>query len=210
MELILASGSPRRQELLKMCGYEFTAIPSREAEEAHEEDPKRLVRRLAEAKAVSVFEGLPEERKRNALVLGSDTVVVLDGEVLGKPETKHEARAMLKELSGRVNTVYTGVAIVSALPEGEGALVVSDGDEAKVFFAELTDEEIEAYVESGDPLDKAGAYGIQGAFSVHITGIEGSYFTVVGLPVHLVYELLKCFGIMPKYPKKGEGPDTPN
>jgi septum formation protein len=202
LELILASGSPRRRELMAMCGYDFTVIPSCEEEKVIEKEPALLVKRLAEAKAMSVWKSLPKERRAGAAVLGSDTVVVLDGEVLGKPSSKEDAVRMLRELSGRANVVHTGVALVTALPDGEGALVVSDGDEAKVFFAELDDEEIEAYVESGDPLDKAGAYGIQGAFSVHITGVEGSYFTVVGLPVHLVYDLLKRFGILPAHAKK--------
>ena len=195
MELILASGSPRRRELLSMCGYEFTVMKSEASEEAEPLSPDELVKRLAEAKALSVFMSLPKERQMGAVVLGSDTVVVLGDTVLGKPKDEAEAFDMLRMESGRENTVYTGVSVVRC---GDGAPeCVSECDAARVTFAELTDDEIRDYVATGDPLDKAGAYGIQGPFSVHITGIVGSYFTVVGLPVHTVYRLLKAFGVTP-------------
>ena len=200
MELILASGSPRRRELLSMCGYEFTVIKSGAAEETRASEPEELVRALAEAKALGVFRSLPEERQKQAVVLGSDTVVVLDGTILGKPRDEAEAFAMLKAESGRENVVYTGVAAVRMDENGEET--VSLCDHARVRFDRLSDEEILEYISTGDPMDKAGAYGIQGPFSVHITGIEGSYFTVVGLPVHTVYRLLAAFGIRP-VPKKG-------
>lgn len=200
MELILASASQRRRELMEMCGYEFSVIPSRAGEDIEEEDPAKLVQRLAVIKARSVFDSLPAERKKNAAVVGSDTVVVLDGKILGKPCSKEEAHSMLRLESGRENTVYTGLAVVCAGSCGhEGHVSISACcDSAIVRFAELTDEEIEAYISTGDPLDKAGAYGIQGAFSVHITGITGSYFTVVGLPVHLLYRELKKAGVLPR------------
>ena len=195
MELILASGSPRRRELLSMCGYEFTVMKSEASEETEPLPPDELVKRLAEAKALSVFSSLPKERQCEAVVLGSDTVVVLGGAVLGKPKDAEDAVNMLRMESGRENTVYTGVSAVRM--NGEGVECVSVCDAARVMFAELTDDEIRDYVATGDPLDKAGAYGIQGPFSVHITGVVGSYFTVVGLPVHTVYKLLKSFGVTP-------------
>lgn len=198
MELILASASQRRRELLENCGYDFTVIPSLDSENAKTDDPKKLVERLSLNKALSVFMSLPEERRRRAAVIGSDTVVVLDGEILGKPKDEEDAKNMLRRESGRVNTVHTGLAVVTE----KGVSVVSD--EAEVSFAELGEDEMTAYVASGDPLDKAGAYGIQGMFSVFIEGVKGSYFTVVGLPVHLVYRELKKIGVLPRFERMGE------
>ncbi|MCR5808459.1 MAG: Maf family protein [Clostridiales bacterium] len=215
MELILASASQRRSELMRNCGYEFTVIPSSASENIGADTPKELVERLALAKALEVFSGLSGERKKGAVVIGSDTVVVMDGEALGKPKDESEAAAMLRRESGRVNTVHTGLAVVklNASPEGGEELYVSVvSDEAKVRFAELDEDEIAAYVATGDPLDKAGAYGIQGRFSVFVEGIEGSYFTVVGLPVHLVYRELKKVGVLPgkrSEPRRTIAPDPP-
>jgi septum formation protein len=197
MELILASGSARRSELLKNCGYEFTVIKS-EADESlvNEKEPAELVRRLSLLKARTVLDSLDEERRRSAVVLGSDTVVVLDGRVLGKPVNAGDAFGMLRAGSGRENTVYTGVAVVRY--EGGKIKTLVDHDSARVFFAELSDREILDYIATGEPMDKAGAYGIQGSFSVFIDRIEGSYFTVVGLPVNKAYRMLKEAGIVPK------------
>ncbi len=192
MELILASASPRRTELLRVCGYDFTVIPSAADESGVPAcSPEELVQRLSLIKAESVFRSLPEERRREAVVLGSDTVVVLDGAILGKPRSKEEAAEMLRRESGNVNTVYTGLAIVRG---GEAAALC---DRADVHFQTLSEEEIEAYIATGEPMDKAGAYGIQGLSSMFIERIEGSFFTVVGLPVHLVYRELKKLGISP-------------
>ena len=196
-ELILASASARRRELMKTCGYEFTAIPSPAEEEAAARDPARLVEELSLIKARSVFESLEPGRAANAVVVGSDTVVVLEGGVLGKPQSEEEAAEMLRRESGKQNEVYTGLAVVSA--DESGAVRVSvTHDRALVKFAELTEDEIAAYVRSGEPMDKAGAYGIQGSFAVHIESVSGSYFTVVGLPVHLLYRELKAVGILPR------------
>ena len=192
MELILASGSARRRELLTMCGYDFTVMPCSADESAvRADDPRELVRELALLKARTVFDLLPEERRGKAAVLGSDTVVALRGRVLGKPADENDAAKMLKALSGRINTVHTGVAVVTAA--GESVCC----DSARVRFCSLTDEEIKAYVATGEPMDKAGAYGIQGLSSMFISSVEGSYFTVVGLPVHIVYSELKKIGILP-------------
>lgn len=196
MELILASGSARRRELMENCGYVFSVIKS-DADESlvKEDDPRMLVERLSLLKAESVFKNLPPERRRNAAVVGSDTVVVLDGSIIGKPHSKEEAKEMLRAESGKTNVVYTGIAVVTD-KNGEAAALV-DSDAASVRFSELTEDEIEAYVNSGEPMDKAGAYGIQGSFSMFVEGIEGSYFTVVGLPVHKLYRMLKRTGILP-------------
>ena len=191
MELILASGSARRRELLNMCGYDFTVMPCSAEERVSADTPEELVRRLALLKAETVFDSLPQNRREDAVVLGSDTVVVLDGEIIGKPTDAADAVSILRRESGRMNTVYTGLAAVSARSRSVCF------DSAEVWFSELSDDEIKAYVASGEPLDKAGAYGIQGRFSMFIKGIRGSYFTVVGLPVHMLYKMLSEFGIRP-------------
>lgn len=199
MELILASGSERRRDLLISCGYDFTVIKSEADESAvKEDDPSELVRKLSLLKAEAVWESLPVSRRENAAVLGSDTVVALDGEILGKPRSRSDAARMLRAESGRTNTVHTGVALI--VPDGKGgAAAYVDSDSARVTFTELDDAEIEAYVSSGEPLDKAGAYAIQGAFSVFVERVEGNFSSVVGLPVHLVYRMLKAVGITPHF-----------
>ena len=174
--LILASASPRRAELLRAAGIPFetlavdldeTPLPG-ESAEAH-------VRRLAEAKARAALARQPE-----ALVLGADTIVVLDGEVLGKPRDADDARRMLRRLAGRDHEVLTGVAFVSSTASA------IDVGRTRVWFAPMTEAEIDEDVKSGEPMDKAGAYGIQGLASRYVDRIEGSYTNVVGLPVALV------------------------
>ena len=183
-ELILASQSPRRRELLAKCTERFT-VEAADIEETM--DPQKPlpeeIQKLAKAKAAAVFAKHPE-----ALVLGSDTIVVLDGEVLGKPRDTEDAVRMLKELSGRTHQVLTGVCLL-----GPG-FCKTDVSVSHVTFAPMSEDEIRAYAETGDPLDKAGAYGIQGIAARYITGIEGDYYAIMGLPVHLVYELLKQAG----------------
>ncbi len=196
MELILASGSARRRELMALCGYEFTVCASSASEQTAAGDPRALVEELSLKKAVSVWRALPESRRRGAVVIGSDTVVTLDGAVLGKPADAADAARMLRMESGRENVVVTGLALVFDDGGRMASRVLSDA--AWVRFSTLDEDEIAAYVATGDPLDKAGAYGIQGSFSKHITGIEGSFFTVMGLPVHLLYSELKKLGILPK------------
>lgn len=199
MELILASGSERRRALMSSCGYDFAVIkPDADESAVNETDPVRLVERLSVLKARAVLNSLPSERRERAVILGSDTVVTLDGMILGKPKDADDAKRMLRAESGRTNTVVTGVAVL--VPDGRGGVsefVASDS--ALVTFAELGCDEIEAYTASGDPLDKAGAYGIQGPFSVFVERVEGSYTTVVGLPVNLVYRMLKAVGITPHF-----------
>lgn len=191
MELILASGSARRRELMMMCGYDLAVLPCSAEERVEADCPGELVEKLSLLKARTVFESLPEERRNKAAVVGSDTVVVLEGEVMGKPRDEDDAVEMLRRESGRINTVYTGVAVVTAGGESVGH------EKADVRFKTLTEEEIRAYVSTGEPLDKAGAYGIQGRFSMFVESVEGSYFTVVGLPVHLLYAMLKEVSVLP-------------
>lgn len=177
--LILASASPRRSELLQTAGLTFT-VRSRPVEEIHRpgETPVAYATRLARAKAEAAWE------REDEIVLGADTIVVCD-RILEKPRDADEARAMLRHLSGRTHTVITGV----CLRHAHGAIV--DSSSTLVRFVELTDREIDSYVASGEPMDKAGAYAIQGRASKFIDRIEGCYFNVMGLPVSLVYRRLK-------------------
>lgn len=186
MPLILASSSPRRQELLRNAGFEFEVRPSSIREEPHpDETPETFVRRMAVEKALEVAARSPA----GSLVLGADTVVLVDAEILGKPANPEEAARMLRRLSGRSHRVLTGVCLVKA-PDAIEARGESD---TCVWFRPLEEIEIRDYVASGEPLDKAGAYGIQGRASRFVTRIEGCYFNVVGLPVALVDEMLRPF-----------------
>ncbi len=181
--LILASRSPRRRELLARAGFRFLVRPADAgAEESWREgeDPRTHVERLARAKAAAA-EADPED-----VVLGADTVVVVDGEVLGKPADAAEAVRMLRRLAGREHQVWTGVCLK------RGARELVDSERTLVRFAPLEESEIQEYVASGEPLDKAGAYAIQGLASKFVERIEGCYFNVVGLPVAKVYRLLKA------------------
>jgi septum formation protein len=178
--LILASASPRRAELLRAAGIEFETLPVDIDETAlPDETPEALVRRLAEEKARAA-----SARRPGAVVLGADTVVVIGGRILGKPRDEADAAAMLRMLSGREHQVLTGVAVTTS------AVARSAVDVTIVQFATLTEEEIAGYVLSREPMDKAGAYAIQGLASRFVDRIEGSYSNVVGLPVALVYRLL--------------------
>jgi len=179
--VVLASGSPRRRELLGQMGIEdFEVLPAQGEETAPEGlAPDALVARLALQKAREVAALRPE-----ATVIGADTVVALDGQVLGKPSDEEEAREMLSALSGRRHQVYTGMAVLS------GGQAFTHVECTQVEFRPLTEEEIAAYVATGESMDKAGAYGIQGRACVFIRGIQGDYYNVVGLPVCALHELL--------------------
>lgn len=185
--VVLASGSPRRRELLAQMGVtEFEVLPARGEETAPEGlKPDELVRQLALQKAEEVFALRPE-----ATVIGADTIVVLEDEVLGKPGDRAEAVHMLTRLSGRSHQVYTGVAVLS------GDAGMTHAECTQVDFRELTAAEIEAYVDTGEPMDKAGAYGIQGKACVFIRGIRGDYYNVVGLPVCALHEILAGAGLI--------------
>lgn len=183
--LYLASRSPRRTELLTQVGIDHTVVSSsyEEPNEGHD-SPIEMVKAQALGKARCAV-GIPE----GGIVLGADTIVVLDNEVLGKPQDEADARQMLERLSGRSHSVVTGVALLI-----KGDEVVFH-NETKVYFKELAPFEIESYIASGEPMDKAGAYGIQGKGALWVEKIEGSYTNVVGLPVEHVYdELCKALG----------------
>lgn len=180
MVLVLASQSPRRAEILRQAGIPFTLRPASVDETPlPEEDPDNYVRRLAEAKARAV------EAAASETILGADTTVVVDGEMLFKPADAADARRMLESLSGRCHEVWTGICL------RRGADLVRDSARTRVWFAPMSAREIQEYVASGEPMDKAGGYAIQGLASKFIERIEGCYFNVVGLPVALLYRHLR-------------------
>lgn len=187
-KLILASSSPRRKELLEQVKLPFT-ISTSNVDETYDShlSPVEIVQFLARKKAEAVF-----KNHRDSIVLGSDTIVVLDGKILGKPKNQSEAKQMLSSLSGRTHAVITGVAIMSK--EKEECFAV----ETLVTFYELTDFEIEYYVDTGEPFDKAGAYGIQGIGATLVKEIKGDYFSVVGLPIARTVRELAKFGLTPQ------------
>jgi len=185
-KIILASASPRRADLLKTIGVEFEVAPSQVQERPHsDEAPPDYITRLARAKVIAVA-----RKRESGLVIGADTIVVLDGRVLGKPRDEDDAEEMLRQLSGRWHAVMTGVALYDVATRRE----VADYDKTLVRFAQLTDKEIEWYSRSGEPMDKAGGYAIQGYGSLFIEEIAGNYFNVVGLPIPLVYRLARRLG----------------
>lgn len=191
--LILASTSPRRRELLGLLGLPFEVVASRYDEASLPPDgltPPEYVTRLARGKASEVA----ARTGGDALVIGADTTVILDGQTLNKPADAGDARRMLRLLSGRTHQVYTGLCLV---PVEGGVVGKAQTDHAitDVTFDTLTDEIIAAYVAGGEPLDKAGAYGIQGKALSFIPGIQGDYFNVVGMPLFLLGKMLDKFGI---------------
>lgn len=183
-KIILASGSPRRAEIMNSVGWEFTKdVPDIDETELPGETPDAYVKRLAKTKGKTVAARHPGE-----LVLAADTTVVIDDGIIGKPTDLNDARRMLKMLSGKRHDVLTGVAL---LKNGTAQVAMQ---RTGVKFAELTDAEINFLAEMGDPLDKAGAYAVQAQAALFIEGIEGDYWNVVGLPINLVYELVKKTG----------------
>ncbi|MCI8591107.1 MAG: septum formation inhibitor Maf [Lachnospiraceae bacterium] len=183
--LVLASRSPRRRELLSQVGISFRMAPGTVEERITKTAPDEVVRELSFQKAEDVASGEPE----GVWVLGADTVVALDGKILGKPTDAREAKDMLRQLSGRSHSVYTGVTLYRRMDGKTTSETFSE--ETKVTFYPMTEEEICRYVDSGDPMDKAGAYGIQGPAAAFIQRIEGDYNNVVGLPVAAVYQRWK-------------------
>ncbi len=186
MRLILASASPRRRELLTQAGYSFEVHPADIPEDPlPAEDPSTYVARLAREKAEAVYAKLFSKGSvPTSVVLGADTTVTLDDQILGKPADAADAARMLRLLSGRTHRVITGVAVVTA----SGTRVAAEA--TSVYFNTLSDEEISTYVATGEPMDKAGAYAIQGRAARWIPRIEGCYFNVVGLPIALVTTML--------------------
>lgn len=185
MDIVLASGSPRRRELLETLGLEFSVVPAKGEEIAPEgAGPAETVMALSKAKAAEVAKSRPE-----SLVIAADTVVWAEGRILGKPKDGAEARAMLHMLSDNTHEVYTGVTLMLGEKEAVGA------ECTKVFFRRLTDEEIDRYVSTGEPMDKAGAYGIQGRAALMVRRLEGDYFNVMGLPLCRLGQMLEEIGV---------------
>ena len=219
MRIILASASPRRKELLQQIGLEYEVRVSDAEEVVTSKEPKKEVEELARQKAENVYHryfeiGSAEQKQDVAplLIISADTIVACDGRILGKPKDTEDAKTMLRLLQGRSHEVYTGVTFLyrgvmnkskrlqglqevdeTAFERMVPARIHSFHEVTKVHFYPMTEEEIEAYVATGDPLDKAGAYGIQGLCARYIRGIEGDYNNVVGLPVGRLYQEMKFF-----------------
>lgn len=223
MKLVLASGSQRRRELLTMCGYDYEIIVSNADEMIDENDPESFVRALSFRKAKDVFDRLFAAGRRDFAVIGSDTVVAFQKEgetkpvIIGKPKDAEDAVRILSMLSGKTHRVFTGVSVIADIPD-ENAAQCSIREKAEiqtecsiqkkveiqtecsiteVTFETLSPDEIADYVNSGDPLDKAGSYGIQGPFGMFVREIRGNYFTVIGMPIPVLYKMLKKIGILP-------------
>lgn len=193
--LVLASASPRRQELLRNAGIPFTICPANIPEvPLAGENPRPCAERLAREKALAT-----SRQQTDKFVLGADTIVVVESEILGKPRDEADAMRMLRRLSGRTHQVITGVCLVGPRITGNQKLETEFEDSRSeitlVTMTKLTDDEIHAYIATGEPMDKAGAYAIQGTASRWIPRIEGDYFNVVGLPVALVHGMLRDHGL---------------
>ena len=224
MKLVLASGSQRRRELLTMCGYDYEIIVSNADETIDENDPESFVRALSFRKAKDVFDRIFAAGRRDFAIIGSDTVVAFQKEgetkpvIIGKPKDAKDAVRILSMLSGKTHRVFTGVSVIADIPDENAAAQCSIREKAEiqtecsirekaeiqtecsiteVTFETLSPDEIADYVNSGDPLDKAGSYGIQGPFGMFVREIRGNYFTVIGMPIPVLYKMLKKIGILP-------------
>lgn len=187
---ILASASPRRRELLKQIGVEFEVMPAKGEEIITQDEPDQVVMELSRQKAEEIAAGFEGE---DVLVLGADTVVVYDGKILGKPKDDADAERMLAMLGGNTHSVYTGVTVI-VMQDGKSH-IHSFYEETKVTMYPMTRQQILAYIATGEPMDKAGAYGIQGKGAIHIEKIDGDYNNVVGLPVAAIFHTIeKVFG----------------
>lgn len=187
-KFILASASPRRRELLEQIGLDFDILVANADEKGIDKNlpPKVYTCELAVLKASACCKVLIEKAQKNNYVIAADTIVYLDNTILGKPKDEEDAKRILKKLSGREHEVYTGVCIMRT-KDGFG---VSKSVKTTVKFKDLSDIEIDKYIKTGEPMDKAGAYGIQGLGSVFVEEIKGDYFNVVGLPLGEVYKIL--------------------
>ena len=195
MKIYLASASPRRKELLKQVGISFRVMPSTVEEKITKENPDEVVEELSYQKAVDVCGRLMAEKQEDFVVIGADTVVSAWGKILGKPADKEDAVRMLKGLQGVSHQVYTGVTIAWKNKD-ISPMYATFSECTDVTMYTMTEEEIRQYVDSGEPMDKAGAYAIQGLCAAHIQGICGDYNNVVGLPVGRVCQELKKRGLL--------------
>lgn len=195
-KIILASSSPRRRELMAQAGFAFEVLVSEADETIETETPDEMVEVLSERKAAAVAEEIKKQgfAEESILLVGADTMVAIDGKKLGKPKDEKGAEKMLEELSGRTHQVYTGVTLIRLRKAENGSILqesrtFSEGTD--VSFYPLTKEEIRSYIATGEPMDKAGAYGIQGKAAVFVKEIKGDYNNVVGLPIARLYQELK-------------------
>lgn len=171
--IILASASPRRKEILELADLKFDVMPSDAQEITTKTAPNEVVMELASIKAKDIY----KKSEKQSMVVGADTVVAYQGQILGKPADEADAKRMLTMLSGQTHEVYTGVCVI------EDGKTKTFYEETKVTFYEISDEQIDRYIKTGEPMDKAGSYGIQGKAAVFIKGIEGDYYNVVGFPI---------------------------
>ncbi|ABX42301.1 Maf family protein [Lachnoclostridium phytofermentans] len=189
-QIVLASGSPRRKEILSQVGINFTVCVSNMEEITSETLPENIVMELSKMKAHDIA----KQYETNTIIIGSDTIVAYKNQILGKPKNEDHAKEMLQLLSGVTHEVYTGVTVIIKNDSGE----VEERtffEISKVTVSDLTEEEIMDYIKSKEPMDKAGAYAVQGRFAAHVTRIEGDYYTIVGLPIARLYQEVKKFGI---------------
>ena len=201
-QIILASASPRRKELLEQIGVNFDICPAKGEEIITKTMPYEVVQELASQKAkeiagmVKTYETSHEElmTPQDIMVIGADTIVAYEDRILGKPKDEEDAFRMLSMLSGNTHAVYTGVSIVLLAASGRAG-ELTFYEKTKVVMREMTEEEIRRYIATGEPMDKAGAYGIQGKCAIYIDKIEGDYNNVVGLPIAAIYRELKKLGI---------------
>ena len=184
MELILASASPRRKELLEKIGLPFTIQPAKGEERITQKSPAAVVMELSRQKA----EEIAAAQTGECIILGADTIVARGEEIMGKPKDAADAKRMLKSIADDCHQVYTGVTLIRT---GAHPQSVTFQEKTDVFLYPISDAELDSYIASGDPMDKAGAYGIQGNFAIHVKGIAGDYYNVVGLPIGRVYQELK-------------------
>lgn len=171
--IILASASPRRKEILELANLKFDVMPSDAQEITTKTAPNEVVMELASIKAKDIY----KKSEKQSMIVGADTVVAYQGQILGKPTDEADAKRMLTMLSGQTHEVYTGVCVI------EDGKTKTFYEETKVTFYEISDEQIDRYIKTGEPMDKAGSYGIQGKAAVFIKGIEGDYYNVVGFPI---------------------------
>ncbi len=189
-QIILASGSPRRKELLALLGAEFKIVTSNKEEVITSTNPEEVVKELSMMKAEDVAEGISGP----AIILGADTVVSHGGRILGKPKDEEDAVNMIRSFAGDDHFVYTGVCIIRKEEDGS-VKKISFAEGTKVSVYPMTEEEILRYVSTKEPMDKAGAYAVQGLFAPYIKGIEGDYYNIVGFPIAGIYQRLKEEGI---------------
>lgn len=189
-QIVLASGSPRRKEILEQVGVRFSIKVSNKEEPMNQTNPELLVMELSEMKAKDVAMDVSSP----VIIIGADTVVALDGVIFGKPKNKEHAKEMLKRMQDNSHKVYTGVFIL-IIEEDGSTREISFAVASKVMVAPLNETQIEAYIETNEPMDKAGAYAIQGKFAPYVLGIEGDYYNIVGLPISAIYQELYKNGI---------------